>query len=236
SFLKRMEEVNQATVAEVILAWIREKSELQLPLFLTFLGVYIFKIKGNLGMIILIPFSAHLHTPVHNLLSSLSFIDCGQSTVNTPNILVNVMIEKNVFLYPEFIVQFYFLCSSAVKGCHNVAVMTYDCSLSYSNTFNSEVLAPSFCVFSIVLPVMTILHSYIFLILSLFHIQSTGTDPRPSVHELPHFVCCCLICFYTFLSAPGAKEIVICVLNHCCACVESHGMQIKKYSCQSCPK
>ncbi|OBS81807.1 hypothetical protein A6R68_24203, partial [Neotoma lepida] len=216
SFQKRMEEVNQTTVTEFILAGLTENQELQLPLFLIFLGVYLATVVGNLGMIILILFSSQLHTPMYYLLSSLSFIDCCQSTVITPKMLVNFVTEKNVIPYQECIAQFYFFCAFAVAECHMLAAMAYDryvaisnpllynvtmsyqvclwmvagvygmgllsatahtvflLRLSCSSTFINEVLALSFSAFNIIVPVMTILSSYIFIIVSILHIQSTG--------------------------------------------------------------
>ncbi|XP_076780623.1 olfactory receptor 8G50-like isoform X1 [Arvicanthis niloticus] len=237
SFQKTMEEINQTSVAEFILAGLTENPELQLPLFLIFLAVYSFTVVGNLGMIILILFSSQLHTPMYYLLSSLSFIDCCQSTVITPKMLLNFVTEKNVIPYPECIAQFFFFCAFAVSECHMLAAMAYDryvaisspllynvtmsyqvCSLmvvvvygigllsatahtifllrvffckfdiinhyfcdlfpllelSCSSTYINEVLALSFSAFNIIVPAMTILSSYIFIIVSIFHIQSTG--------------------------------------------------------------
>lgn len=88
-----MKKVNQTTEAEVIFAWSRDKSELQVCLFLIFLRVYLFIVKEILGMIILIVLSSQLHTPVYNLLSTLPFIDCCQSAVFTPEMLVNIVTE-----------------------------------------------------------------------------------------------------------------------------------------------
>nr|XP_006992657.2 olfactory receptor 150-like [Peromyscus maniculatus bairdii] len=232
-----MEELNNTAVTEFILAGLTEIPELQLPLLLIFLGVYLFTVVGNLGMIILILFSSQLHTPMYYLLSSLSFIDCCHSTVITPKMLVNFVTEKNVIPYPECIAQFYFFCVFAVAECHMLAAMAYDryvaisnpllynvtmsyhvclwmvsgvygmglvsatvhivfllrvlfcksniinhyfcdlfplLELSCSSTFINEVLALSFSVFNIVLPAVTILSSYIFIIVSILHIQSTG--------------------------------------------------------------
>ncbi|KAM7337782.1 hypothetical protein ACRRTK_003901 [Alexandromys fortis] len=225
-----MEEVNQTTVTEFILNGLTENPELQVPLFLIFLGLYLITIVGNLGMIILIMFSSQLHTPMYYLLSC-------QSTVITPKMLVNFVTEKNVIPYPECMAQFYFFCAFAVAECHMLAAMAYDhyvaisnpllynvtmsyqvclwmiawvygmgllsatahtvfllrvlfckaniirhyfcdlfplLELSCSSTFINEVLALSFSAFNIIIPAMTILGSYMFIIFSILHIQSTG--------------------------------------------------------------
>ncbi|EHB12408.1 Olfactory receptor 8G5 [Heterocephalus glaber] len=121
-----MAEGNHSTVSYFILAGLTEKPELQLPLFLLFLGIYMFTVVGNLGMITLIRLSSHLHTPMYHLLSSLSFIDLSYSTVITPKMLVNFVIEKNIISYPECIIQLYFFLVFVISECHMLAAMAYD--------------------------------------------------------------------------------------------------------------
>ncbi|KAM9646705.1 olfactory receptor 8G50-like [Trichechus inunguis] len=117
---------NHSTVTEFILDGLTEKPELQLPLFLFFLGVYVVTVVGNLGMITLIGLSCHLHTPMYYFLSSLSFIDLCYSTVITPKMLVNFVTEKNIISYPECMTQLYFFAFFIISECHMLAVMAYD--------------------------------------------------------------------------------------------------------------
>ncbi|XP_027268088.1 olfactory receptor 150 isoform X2 [Cricetulus griseus] len=121
-----MAEGNQSTVTEFILAGLTNKPELQLPLFLLFLGIFLLTVLGNLGMIILILLSSHLHTPMYFFLSSLSFIDLCYSTVITPKMLVNFVIEKNVISYQECMTQLYFFLAFVISECHMLAAMAYD--------------------------------------------------------------------------------------------------------------
>ncbi|XP_008824878.2 olfactory receptor 150-like [Nannospalax galili] len=122
---KEMEEVNHSTVTEFILAGLTDKPELQLPLFLLFLGIYVLTVLGNLGMIILILLSSHLHTPMYFFLSSLSFIDLCYSTVITPKMLVNFVTDKNI-ISPECMTQLYFFLIFVISECHMLAAMAYD--------------------------------------------------------------------------------------------------------------
>ncbi|XP_058400446.1 putative olfactory receptor 8G3 [Diceros bicornis minor] len=121
-----MDSGNHSTVTEFILAGLTERAELQLPLFLLFLGIYVVTVVGNLGMITLIGLSSPLHTPMYYFLSSLSFIDLCQSTVITPKMLVNFVTEKNIISYPECITQLYFFLIFAIAECHMLAAMAYD--------------------------------------------------------------------------------------------------------------
>ncbi|XP_003472628.3 olfactory receptor 8G50-like [Cavia porcellus] len=232
-----MTEGNHSSVTEFILSGLTEKPELQLPLFLLFLGIYMFTVVGNLGMIILIGLSSHLHTPMYYLLCSLSFIDLSYSTVITPKMLTNFVTEKNVISYAECMTQLYFFSVFVISECHMLAAMAYDryvaiCNpllynvtmspqvcfwmisgvyslglvgatthticllrvffckaniindffcdlspllkLSYSSTFINEVVLLCFSAFNILLPTLTIVPSYIFIIASILHIRSTS--------------------------------------------------------------
>ncbi|XP_028611617.1 olfactory receptor 1537-like [Grammomys surdaster] len=136
---------NHCTVTEFFLAGLSEKPELQLPLFLFFMGIYLITLSGNLGMITLIWLSSHLHTPMYFFLSSLSFIDFCQSTVIIPKMLVSFLTEKNIISYPGCLAQLYFFISFGVAECYTLAVMAYDryvaiCNpLLYNITMSSQI-------------------------------------------------------------------------------------------------
>nr|XP_010599957.1 olfactory receptor 8G1-like [Loxodonta africana] len=194
---------NYSIVTEFILVGLTEKPELQLPLFLFFLGVYVVSVVGNLGMITLIGLSSHLHTPVYYFLSSLSFIDLCQSTVITPKMLVNFVTEKNNISYPECMTQFYFFIFFIVSEGHMLAVMAYDhyvaiCNpLLYNVTVSYQVCSRlvvevymmgligatahtvlCFSAFNVLAPTLTILGSYVSIIASIIQIHSTESRSK----------------------------------------------------------
>nr|XP_002708345.1 olfactory receptor 8G1-like isoform X1 [Oryctolagus cuniculus] len=117
---------NRSIVTEFLLAGLTEQPELQLPLFLLFLGIYVVTVVGNLGMITLIELSSNLHTPMYYFLCSLSFIDLCHSTVITPKMLINFVTEKNTISYPECMTQLYFFLVFAIAECYILAAMAYD--------------------------------------------------------------------------------------------------------------
>ncbi|XP_049713368.1 putative olfactory receptor 8G3 [Elephas maximus indicus] len=121
-----MDHRNHSSVTEFILSGLTEYPELQLSLFLLFLGIYVVTVVGNLGMITLVGLSSHLHTSMYYFLSSLSFIDLCQSTLLTPKMLVNFVTEKNIISYPECMTQLYFFIIFAIAECHMLAAMAYD--------------------------------------------------------------------------------------------------------------
>ncbi|EGW11464.1 olfactory receptor 1537 [Cricetulus griseus] len=117
---------NNCTVTEFILAGLSEKPEVQMPLFLLFIGIYVVTVVGNLGMITLIVLSSHLHNPMYYFLCSLSFIDFCQSTVVTPKLLVSFVTEKNLISYPSCMTQLYFFTIFGIAECYTLAAMAYD--------------------------------------------------------------------------------------------------------------
>ncbi|XP_004469363.2 olfactory receptor 8A1-like [Dasypus novemcinctus] len=117
---------NHSTVTEFILGGLTNQPELQLPLFLLFLGIYTVTMVGNLGMITLIRLNSQLHTPMYFFLSNLSLVDICYSSVITPKMLVNFVSESNTISYMECMVQLYFFLVFVIAECYMLTVMAYD--------------------------------------------------------------------------------------------------------------
>uniref|UniRef100_A0A8D1ILP5 Olfactory receptor n=1 Tax=Sus scrofa TaxID=9823 RepID=A0A8D1ILP5_PIG len=99
---------------------------LQLPLFLVFLTVYTVTVLGNLGMALIIRLSPRLHTPMYFFLSHLSLVDFCYSTVVTPKLLENLVVEDRTISFTGCIMQFFFACTFVVTETFMLAVMAYD--------------------------------------------------------------------------------------------------------------
>ncbi|XP_047373109.1 olfactory receptor 8D1-like [Sciurus carolinensis] len=117
---------NHSSATMFVLLGLTQQPELQLPLFLLFLGIYVVTVVGNLGMILLIAASPVLHTPMYYFLSSLSFIDLCYSTVITPKMLVNFIKTKNTILYSECMAQLFFFVVFVVAEGYLLTAMAYD--------------------------------------------------------------------------------------------------------------
>ncbi|XP_053784621.1 olfactory receptor 8A1 [Desmodus rotundus] len=117
---------NHSTVVVFILGGLTKTPELQLPLFLLFLGIYMVTMIGNLGMMTLIGLNAQLHTPMYFFLSNLSLVDLCYSSVITPKMLVNFLSEKNVISYAGCMAQLYFFLVFVIAECYILSVMAYD--------------------------------------------------------------------------------------------------------------
>ncbi|XP_074071437.1 olfactory receptor 8D4 [Macrotis lagotis] len=117
---------NQSEVTIFILSGLTDEPELQLPLFVIFLGIYVVTVVGNLGMIILIRLSSHLHTPMYYFLSSLSALDVCYSSVITPQMLVGFLFKDKTISYPRCMTQLFFFCIFVISECYMLAAMAYD--------------------------------------------------------------------------------------------------------------
>uniref|UniRef100_A0A8C9M6E6 Olfactory receptor n=1 Tax=Panthera tigris altaica TaxID=74533 RepID=A0A8C9M6E6_PANTA len=109
-----------------ILLGFSEYPELQMPLFLVFLTIYTVTVLGNLGMIMIIQINPKLHTPMYFFLSHLSLVDFCYSTVVTPKLLENLIVEDRTISFTGCIIQFFFACVFVVTETFMLAVMAYD--------------------------------------------------------------------------------------------------------------
>ncbi|XP_004469372.1 olfactory receptor 8A1-like [Dasypus novemcinctus] len=136
---------NYSTVTEFVLKGLTDEPELQLPLFLLFLGIYVVTVVANLGLVLIITLSSKLHSPMYFFLGNLSFLDFFYSSVVTPKLLGNFVLEQNVISYPGCMTQLFFYCVFAIAECFLLTAMAYDryvaiCSpLLYNVTMSPKV-------------------------------------------------------------------------------------------------
>ncbi|XP_012924601.1 olfactory receptor 8B3-like [Heterocephalus glaber] len=117
---------NESLKTEFLLAGLTDHPELQLPLFYLFLIIYIVTLVGNLGLVILIVLSPHLHTPMYYFLFNLSSIDLCYSSVFTPKMLMNFVSKKNVISYAGCMTQLFFFLFFVISECYMLTAMAYD--------------------------------------------------------------------------------------------------------------
>ncbi|MBZ3871835.1 Olfactory receptor 5D14 [Sciurus carolinensis] len=100
--------------------------ELQVPLFLVFLLLYIITMVGNLGMIVIIKINPKFHTPMYFFLSHLSFVDFCYSSIITPKLLENLVLANKRIFYSSCMLQYFLSCTAVVTESFLLAVMAYD--------------------------------------------------------------------------------------------------------------
>ncbi|XP_074131956.1 olfactory receptor 5D18-like [Sminthopsis crassicaudata] len=116
---------NESDVMFILLGF-SDYPDLQIPLFLVFLVIYIITVVGNLGMIIIIRINPKLHTPMYFFLSHLSFLDFCYSTITTPKLLEILVVEDRSISFVPCITQYSFAVMCVVTEVFLLAVMAYD--------------------------------------------------------------------------------------------------------------
>ncbi|XP_068946960.1 olfactory receptor 5D18-like [Petaurus breviceps papuanus] len=117
---------NQSSAVVFILLGFSDYPELQVPLFLLFLSIYAVTVLGNVGMIVVIKINPKLHTPMYFFLSHLSFVDFCYSSIITPKLLENLVVEDRSISIKACITQFSTGVTCVMTEMVMLAVMAYD--------------------------------------------------------------------------------------------------------------
>ncbi|XP_053871996.1 olfactory receptor 1019-like [Malaclemys terrapin pileata] len=121
-----MAERNHTMVTEFIFVGFTDHPDLQIPLFMLFLVMYVVSLMGNLGMIALIMVETRLHTPMYFFLSQMSIVDIGYSTAIAPRMLMTFVAETRTIPLIECAAQLFFICFFVTNECCLLAVIAYD--------------------------------------------------------------------------------------------------------------
>ncbi|XP_074083800.1 olfactory receptor 5B2-like [Macrotis lagotis] len=138
---------NRSEVYEFILAGLTDAPKLQVPLFIMFTFIYLITLVGNLGIVVLISWDSHLHTPMYFFLSNLSLVDFGYSSAVTPKVMAGLLMGDKVISYNGCATQIFFFVAFATVESFLLAAMSYDrhaavCKpLHYTTTMTSTVCA-----------------------------------------------------------------------------------------------
>ncbi|XP_077720612.1 olfactory receptor 5B17-like [Canis aureus] len=138
---------NNTEVSDFILLGLTNAPELQIPLFVIFILIYLITLLGNLGMITLILLDSRLHTPMYFFLSNLSLVDFCYSSTVTPKVMAGLLIGDKVISYNACAAQMFFFAVFATVENYLLASMAYDryiavCKpLHYATTMTTGVCA-----------------------------------------------------------------------------------------------
>ncbi|XP_030044263.1 olfactory receptor 5V1-like [Microcaecilia unicolor] len=179
-----MEEENTTTVTEFILLGFPKFPELQIPLFVLFLLIYLIILMGNLTIITVTCLDPRLHTPMYFFLSNLSFLDIFNTSVTLPKLMDISLRKGQTISIKGCMTQMYFFIVLTYVEFFLLTAMAYDryvaiCHpLRYAVIINERfsVLLATWCwTFAFLVPVMhTVLIS---------HFSYCGPN------EINHFFC-----------------------------------------------
>ncbi|XP_074083793.1 olfactory receptor 5B12-like [Macrotis lagotis] len=138
---------NRSEASEFILTGLTDAPELQVPLFIMFILIYLITVVGNLGLIALICWDSCLHTPMYFFLSNLSLVDLGYSSAITPKVIAGFLTGNKVISFIGCASQFFFFGAFVTTESFLLASMAYDrheavCKpLHYTTTMTSTLCA-----------------------------------------------------------------------------------------------
>ncbi|NXG49175.1 OR6B1 protein, partial [Psilopogon haemacephalus] len=117
---------NDTHVHEFILLGFPTIRELQVPLFVLFLIVYLLTVLENMVIISLIRSNHQLHKPMYFFLGHLSFVEAWYISVIVPKLLVNFLVKNKSISFTGCMAQLYFFIALFCTECSLLAVMAYD--------------------------------------------------------------------------------------------------------------
>nr|XP_036852657.1 olfactory receptor 5B3 [Manis javanica] len=138
---------NRTEVTQFILLGLTNDPELQVPLFIVFMLIYLITLIGNLGIIVLTLLDPRLHTPMYFFLSNLSLVDFCYSSAVTPIVMAGLLTGDKVISYNACAAQMFFFVAFATVENYLLASMAYDryaavCKpLHYTTTMTTGVCA-----------------------------------------------------------------------------------------------
>ncbi|XP_050791457.1 olfactory receptor 10A3-like [Gopherus flavomarginatus] len=135
---------NQTAVTEYILLGFGNLPDLQIPLFLMFLVIYIATVAGNMLITSLVVADQHLHTPMYFFLGNLSCLETCYTSTILPRVLISLLTGDKTISINGCFSQLYFFSALVGTECYLLAVMSYDrylaiCKpLHYSTLMNNR--------------------------------------------------------------------------------------------------
>ncbi|XP_002941952.2 olfactory receptor 1019-like [Xenopus tropicalis] len=117
---------NKSGATGFLIVGFSDSPELQGPLFLFFLLIYLVTVWGNLLLISLISTDSHLQKPMYFFLCNLSCLDISYSSVTAPYLLHIFSTGDNSISFTMCMVQLYFFSSLATMEYLLLTTMAYD--------------------------------------------------------------------------------------------------------------
>ncbi|XP_069800185.1 olfactory receptor 5B12-like [Dendropsophus ebraccatus] len=114
------------TVTYFIINGISDDPELQAPIFVLVLLVYLIVLVGNTSLLLLVCLDSHLHTPMYFFLANLSAVDMTSSTVTLHKILLTFITGDNTMHFIACIIQFYMFSVLQAQELFILVAMSYD--------------------------------------------------------------------------------------------------------------
>ncbi|XP_004645857.2 olfactory receptor 8K3-like [Octodon degus] len=179
-----MESQNLTVVTEFILLGITDRPELQVPLFVLFLFIYLTSLMANLGMIVLTRVDSRLQTPMYFFLRHLALIDLGYSTAVGPKMLENFVVDQNTISYCGCATQLAFFIVLIACELFILSAMSYDRYVAIcSPLLYTVIMSPRACWVLVVMPYLYCTFVSLLITVKIFTLSFCGHN------VISHFYC-----------------------------------------------
>lgn len=203
---------NISMMTNFILLGFSERPELQIFLFVLFLGIYSMTLAWNLGLIVLIRMESQLHSPMYFFLGNLSFVDISYTSSVAPKMLCDFFKDQKTISFVGCAVQFFLFIGMGGTECCLLAAMAYDRYAAISSPLlYITIMSPTLCVGMAMAAYAGGFLTGLVQTTSIFQLHFCG--PRVINHffcDLPPLLV--LSCSSTFLSQ-AVNFLVVCVVG-----------------------
>ncbi|KAG8565844.1 hypothetical protein GDO81_012992 [Engystomops pustulosus] len=132
--------MNQTRLIEFILLGFGNLHSFGILLFILFLIIFLITVIGNLLIIILFSTNVQLQSPMYYFLCHLSVSDFVISSTIVPNMLVAILLGRQLITFVGCITQLYFYSVTIDTECFLLSVMSYDRYLAICNPLRYHVI------------------------------------------------------------------------------------------------
>ncbi|XP_069887986.1 olfactory receptor 8K3-like [Dipodomys merriami] len=199
-----METHNLTVVREFILMGITDRPELQAPLFVLFLAIYMVSVVGNLGIITLTKVDSRLQTPMYFFLRHLALTDLGYSTAVGPKMLVNFVAERNTISYYLCATQLAFFLVFIGSELFILSAMSYDRYVAICNPLlYTVVMSQRVCWVLVAIPYLYCTFVSLLVTIKIFTLSFCGYN------VINHFFCDCIPLISLLCSNTKGIEFII---------------------------
>ncbi|KAM4608120.1 olfactory receptor 6C74-like [Discoglossus pictus] len=121
-----MDQNNRTLLSYFVIKGISDIPELQTPIFLLVLLIYLIVLGGNMTILLLICLDPHLHTPMYFFLGNLSLLDMSSTTVTLQSTLVAFITGDNTVSFLGCMSQLFIFSFLAENELFLLTAMSYD--------------------------------------------------------------------------------------------------------------
>ncbi|KAM4696245.1 olfactory receptor 8D1-like [Rhinophrynus dorsalis] len=135
-----MNSSNQIGVTFFIIKGISDLPELQIPIFLLVLVIYLFTVLGNTTILLLVCLDHRLHTPMYFFLCNLAVVDMTSATVTLHKVLSSFISGDKRISFLSCMTDMYIFISLVCNELLILTAMSYDRFVAICNPLHYPVV------------------------------------------------------------------------------------------------